>query len=297
MSGLVEAGVHTNTRSSSPSGSSSTSATVRMPSTSSRLRLVACTAPCVAGREQVVERDEAELAGVGGRAGDHHAARLEQGEELLAAVQRFGPGRRRCSRLAQLDQCVHRHGNTVGGDDQRVDVDARDVGTLEREPTEPDQRRRQVVACHRRLAAELAEQTLRRQPVDHLGGRHGIERGRTEDHVGDRLGEHASHPEHHGRSELRIAHQSGDQLSVATDHLGHQHGDVAVGGRGRGEQRRGGILRRRHRPEAEANQAALGLVGDRSPTSFATTGKPISVAAATAPATSAATRSSGTVTP
>ena len=72
--------------------------------------------------------------------------------------------------------------------------------------------------------------------------RRGDDRRRAEHDVGDRFGEDAADPEHHGRSELRVADHAGDELAVAADHRGDEHADVTVGGRCRREQFGGGAL-------------------------------------------------------
>ena len=99
----------------------------------------------VAVGEQVVQRDEAELPRVGGCPGDEHAARLEQRSELL--VGRARPQRRLSRfRIADLDETVH--GDQVARrlDDERVDVDAADVGAFGGELAQAGQQLRRV-AC------------------------------------------------------------------------------------------------------------------------------------------------------
>ena len=218
----------------------------------------------VAGGEEVVQGHEAELAGVRGGAGDEHAAGLEQGAELLGGRCRAG-GRRRLRHARRRPRRARRRrpAEPSGVDDQRVDVDADDVGALGGDAAEGDERRGEGVAVDRRLAAELVEQALRGELVDHLVGGDRVDRGRSEDDVGDRLGQDAADAEHDGRTELRVAHDPGDQLAVAADHRGDQHGDVAVVGRGRGEQLAGGAAHGVGVAEAEADEPALGLVGDR----------------------------------
>ena len=59
------------------------SATVRTPSTSSPSRFVPYTPPRVPAGQQVVQADEAELAGMRAGTGDQHPLRVEQRAELL----------------------------------------------------------------------------------------------------------------------------------------------------------------------------------------------------------------------
>ena len=159
-------------------------------------------------------------------------------------VGRRRGGGRRASPVAELDEGVDGDRHAVRPDDQRVDVDAEHVGALGGDAAEADEHRRQRVAVHGGLAAELAEQALGGQLVDHLVGRDVVERGRAEHDVGHRLGEDAAEAEHHGRPELRVAEDAGDQLAVAADHRRDQHVDRAVVRRRRGQQLRGGPVHR-----------------------------------------------------
>ena len=113
----------------------------------------------VAGGEEVVQRDEPELAGVRRRAGDDDALRIEERAEvpLVAAHD------------AHLDQRVDGHGHAVD-DDQRIHVGARDLGMRDRGVGQADEHVDQLAAVDRRLAAERAEQPLRGEVVDHVLG-------------------------------------------------------------------------------------------------------------------------------
>ena len=136
--------------------------------------------------------------------------------------------------------------------------------TSSRSATRPerDEHGRQRIPVDGGLAAERAEQALGAELVDHLESGHGVERGRAEHHVGDRLGEDAAEAEHHRRPELRIAEEPGDQLPVAADHGREQHVHRTVF-RHRCPQQLGDCSRCRvGATEAEADETALGLVGD-----------------------------------
>ena len=209
-----------------------------------------------------MERHEPELAGMRRRAGHHDPTRLEQRTE--GVIRRAWPrAERACGdRGTQLDQRVDRDRHARCVDDQRVDVDADDVGPLGGEPPESDEQIDQAIASDRRFAAQLPEQRRRRQRIDHLIGCHSVERRRSEDDVADRLGEHASDAEHHRRPELRVAHHPGDQLPVAAHHRRNEQRDVAVGGGCRGEQFGCSGCHRSSIGQAQADQPALGLVGD-----------------------------------
>jgi hypothetical protein len=119
--------------------------------------------------EQVVKGHRAELARMARHAGDDHAARVEERTEALEhrrGIERRphrGRGRRR-GRRVDLHERVDGDGQPVAHD-QRVQVDAADVGALLAEASETDEEPRQGVAIDRRLAAEAAEQRLRAQAV------------------------------------------------------------------------------------------------------------------------------------
>ena len=124
-------------------------------------------------------------------------------------------------------------GSPVVADDQRIHVDARDVGPLDRQSSEPDQQIDDAFTIHLGIATERPEELLRGEVVDHLGGRRAVERSGSEHDVGDRLGEDPADAEHHRRSELAIAQHAGDQLAVPGHHRRDEQRDVAVGRRAR----------------------------------------------------------------
>ncbi len=254
--------MHTNTRSISPSGSSATSATVRMPSTSSPARLVPNTLPSYPLASRLWSETKPNLPGWV-EAPDTSTPRGSKRARNCSSVGRGRTGARgRRRAVGQLDERVHRHRPTVGTDDQRVDVDAGDVVALGREPAEPDQQPRQAVPVDGRLAAERAQQPLGGELVDHLVRRHVVDGRRAEDDIGDGLGEDPTDAEHHRRPELRVAQHARDQLPVSLDHGRDEDGDVAILGRGRGQQLGGGAGHGVGVGEAEAHEPAFGLVGD-----------------------------------
>ena len=112
-----------------------------------------------------MERDEAELPGMARHPGDRHAARMEERAEPreglgVAALGRQHRGRRR---LAELDERVDRD-RPPARHDQRVQIDARDVGPLDRDAREREQHVGERLAIHRRLAAEGVEEVRGRDP-------------------------------------------------------------------------------------------------------------------------------------
>ncbi len=134
---------------------------------------------------------------------------------------------------------------------------------------------RTSTSCARSTAASPrngSEQLLRGEVVDHLRGGDRVERGRSEDDVGDRLGEDAADAEHHGGPELRIADDAGDQLTVARDHRGDEDGHVAVVGRRSGEQFGGGGLDGGRSARRSLTSPRSVLWAMASPFSLATTG-------------------------
>ena len=69
------------------------------------------------------------------------------------------------------------------------------------------------------------------------------ERDEAERDVAERLREHAADAEHHARAELRVAHEAGDELAVAAHHRRDEQLDGAVVGTGRAEQLGRGLAR------------------------------------------------------
>ena len=128
----------------------------------------------VAAAEDVVQRDEPELARMARRPRDDHAPRLEQRREPLVQIpnpQLPSPaavaptGRRRF----EFDERVYCDGLAVD-DDEGVDVDGGYVGAFGGEAGEAEEGRAQRGAVDRGLAAELAEQLLGGEIVDQLVG-------------------------------------------------------------------------------------------------------------------------------
>ena len=113
------------------------------------------------------------------------------------------------------------------------------------------------------IATERPEELLRDEIVDHLGGRRAVERSRSEDDVGDRLGEDPADAEHHRWSELAIAQHAGDQFAVPGHHRRDEQRDVAVGRQGRVQQLGGGVAHGSLVAQPEAHEATFGLVRDR----------------------------------
>ena len=228
--------------------------------------------PLVATGEQVVQGDEPELARVGRRPGDDDPLRVEQRIEAVDAgattrcpwFDRFaatdrGVARRR---VPELDQRVDGHGPTIA-DDQWVEVDRGDIAALDRQAAQRAQQVDEHLPVDRRLAAKRSEHLLGGQPVDQRRGVGPVERCGGEDDVADRLGEHAAQAEGHQRPKLLVAEHTGDQLAVPGDHRGDEQLDLAVFATGQPEQVDGGGLDGRARGQAQPNQAAFGLVGDR----------------------------------
>jgi hypothetical protein len=218
--------------------------------------------PAVPGGQDVVQRDEPELARVRRRARDDHAARLEQRPEALLArcarrTDRGGP-----RRVGDLDERVDGYGPAVH-DDEGVEVDRRDVGALLREAGQAPHHRAERVAVDCGLAPERPEQPLRREVVGQAVGVGIGERDEPERDVADRLGEHAPDAEHHARPELRVAHEAGDQLARSVHHRRDEQLDVAVVRCGGREELASRAAHRLLVTEVQADEPALGLVRDR----------------------------------
>ena len=171
--------------------------------------------------------------------------------------------RRRFVGVVELDERVDGDGLAVD-DDERVDVDRGDVGAvLARGATGR--------AASPRSAARSTAGSPRNGPSSFWVARSSIsssasssrERDEPERDVAERFGEHAADAEHHARAELRIAHEPGDQLAGAAHHRRDEQLDRAVVGAGRGEQLGAAASDRGGVAQAEAHEAALGLVRDR----------------------------------
>ncbi len=209
-----------------------------------------------------MQGDEAELSGMGRRAHDDHATRLEQRAERFVgrAHRGFGSG---CDGLAlDLDERVDRDRPALD-DDQGIEVDRPDVGALLGETREAAERRDDGVAIDGGLAAERTEEGLGGEIVDQLTGIEPVEWYQAERDVAERLGQHTAHAEHDTRTELRVAYEPRDQLARTVHHRCDEQTDRAVLGAGGGEQfgRRGadggGV------GETEAHESAFRLVCDR----------------------------------
>ena len=208
----------------------------------------------VALAQDVVQRDEAELARMARRARDDDTARVEQRAHLLDAA--------RVARPRDLDERVDRDRAAVD-DDQRVDVDRDDVGLGVGERAQAEDRRDERVAVDRGLAAERPEQRLGLQLVDHLVRVDPFERHEPEAHVRDRLGQDPAEADHHAATELRVGVHAGDQLAGPAHHRRDEQLDRRRPPGSRRPSSASAASRDRTLvAQVEAHQAALGLVGD-----------------------------------
>jgi len=212
-----------------------------------------------------VQAHEPELARVAGRPGHDDALRLEQRLEALGARAPACGGRGRTGSVDRyvddLDERVDGHGSAVDHD-ERVHVDRHHVGPRLGDGRQPQQHRLEGRPVDRGLAAEGPEERLGGEAVEHVVGV-GVAQGhQPQHHVGHGLGEDPTHAEHDGGPELRVEGQARDQLTGAGHHGRHQHPDLAVGRRGRGEQGVGRLLDRARVAQVEPHEAPLGLVGD-----------------------------------
>ena len=206
-------------------------------------------AALVTAGEQVVQGDEPELARVARGPGDDHALRIEQ---------RIERRHRATSTSTSASTAIGTPSHTMSG---LTSIETTS-GCCSRTRRQREQHVGQLLSIDRRLAAELAEQLLRREVVDELERIEPAERYEAERDVGDRLGEDPADAEHHGGPELRVAHEPGDELTVAAHLLRDDQVDLAVIRCCRGEQRVGRLAHRIGRREVEAHQTALGLVRD-----------------------------------
>ena len=215
-----------------------------------------------------MQRDEAELARMGRRARDDHAARFEERTEGHSSVGRGRgsarngvgkgmPAPARASSSTSASTATGLPSTTMSG---LRSTD--DVGPVVGEPGEADQRRRDGRPIDGGLAAERPEQLLGREIVEKLVGVELGERDQPEGDVAEGFGEHSPDAEHDARTELRIAHEPRDELARAAHHRRHEELDRAVVGAGRGEELGRGRADRGRVGQSEPDEAALGLVGD-----------------------------------
>ncbi len=141
----------------------------------------------------------------------------------------------------------------VGGDDRRIDL---------RRGRQRQEHVDQGDTVDRGLAAEGTEKSLRVEVVDHLGRVDRRDRHQPEHDVGDSLGQDSSDTEHDRHAELRIEVESGDELSVPTQHRCDQQMNVAIGRRRRGQQLGGGSPHGLLTFDAEPDKSSFGLVSD-----------------------------------
>ncbi len=211
--------------------------------------------------EKIVQAYESELAGMATRPRDQQTARLEQRSELLVGRSFAVDDFRTCGgRVSEFHQCIDRDNRTIGSHDQWIDIDAGDVGTRSSQGRQSEQSRDETSAVDCGFTAELAEQLLCRQAVDHVFGVDGADRQRMEHDIGDCLGEDATDTKHHVGPELRIVNNTGDQLPVAADHRCNQERYFAVRRRGFCEQLVSRLGDSRLIREVQFHQAELGLV-------------------------------------
>ena len=204
----------------------------------------------VARREDVVEAHEAELARVGRHPRDEHAPRLEQ---------RLEAGRVHRHQLisTSASTATGRPSTTMSGLRSALTIDGSAAAASER-PTSTSTSAARSTA---RLAADLTEQPLGGEVVDHLEGVLARDRHQPEGDVGQRLGEDPADAEHHGHPELLVAVQPGDQLPVAAEHRRHEEVHLSVVGSRGGQQLGGGrrdgvVVRQPEAHEARARSCA-----------------------------------------
>ena len=235
------------------------------PSTHLAVQVGAVDRPGISRRQQVVQRHESELARVRRRPGDDNAAGLEQGGELLGGRRRRPPiggslgvgptaarrGRRRRQALRRsrsINGLTSTLATSISLGDQTAEGDERRTPALRRSTADsprngPSKRRRAQI-------------------VDHLGGRGAVERRRAEHDVCRPL-----RRERRRRRASPSVRTAGHAPRRRSAHACRRPSGRRAGRRrrprdGRGEQVVRSVASRRRVGEAEADEAALGLVGD-----------------------------------
>ena len=143
------------------------------------------------------------------------------------------------------------------------DIDARDVGSVDGQLSEPDQQVDDTFTIHLGVTTERPEELLRDEVVDHLGSRRMVERSGSEHDVGHGLGEDPADSEHHRWSELAIAQHAGDQFAIPGHHRGDEQRDIAVGRQSRAQELGSGVAYGSLVAQPQAHEATFGLVRDR----------------------------------
>ncbi len=157
----------------------------------------------------------------------------------------------------------------VAADDQRIEIDRHDARSLDRELAESHEHVGEHLGVDLRFAAErLGEQMTRVQTFDHRLGVGAFERRHREDDVAERLGEDAAEAEQHAGTEVRIAHQAAISSRLprtisATSSPTAPSSGLAFASSSAAAASHGGRV-----AEAEADEVALGLVGDRVAAQF-----------------------------
>ena len=214
-----------------------------------------------------MQRDEPELPGMRGRAGDDDAARLEQRAEPVGVrrhVSAAGDGVCAVGGASSISTSAStatgRPSTTISGFTSTDATSGRASASADK-PGQHLQRARPGRPPARRGTAPSS--FLRREVVDEVlrvlvGERHDPERD-----VAERLREHAADAEHHARPELRVAHHPGDELACSLHHRRDQELDGSVFGPGGREHLVCGGAHRVGVAQVQLHEAALGLVRDR----------------------------------
>ena len=100
------------------------------------------------------------------------------------------------------------------------------------------------------------------------------ERCQSKDHIAERFGQNAAKPQEYTRAELRIADHTGDQLSLAGNHLGNEQTDFSIVIPTLRPQFARRPLDRPDRIKTEADELPFGLVSNARPAQFHHNWKP-----------------------
>ena len=263
-------GVHTKTRSAAPSRDlGDVAEQLLRPSTSAPSRLTREDLAAVAEAQQVVERHEAELAGVRGGAGDDDAARMEERREAREQLAR------RCARAARRARRRRRARPARPARRRRSGVAPRTISgftsTLRTSGRSSGEARRGPRAARpaRRVDGRLAAEGLEQQPARAQAAQHPARLGRARAAPRRRPRRRAPRPGcRRGRASRRG--RAADRAPGPRSARGCRapsRPPAARPRRPRGARSesssRAARAHRRGVGEAEAHQPALRLVGDR----------------------------------
>ena len=195
---------------------------------------------------------------------------MKQGAEAFKNIFRGMPLNRRSGVECRIrdDQGVNRNGFTVDNN-QRIHVNALDVGSFDGQAAKPNQEISQGIEINRPFTTKrLSDEMFEPQTLNH-GTRLGVrERRQSKDNIAERFGQNAAKSQEDARAKLRVADHTGNQLSPPGNHFGDQQTDFAIVIPTSRPQLVRSPLNRLDCIKTEANKIPFGLVSNARPAQF-----------------------------